>query len=104
MSANAFGSALYQMTKFVTKLKAFAGGKINVHVAQMKISVCDMIENIWGKGGNAGFDHFILFPQCFLKASFMGWLKSGSCGKDLNNALTHSHTLTPFDTPGKRAF
>ena len=31
--------------------------------------------NIVGKGGNAGYLHFFLFPQCFLKASFPGSLK-----------------------------
>ena len=36
----------------VTKLKAFADGKINV--AQIMISVFDGVENIVGKGENAG--------------------------------------------------
>ena len=36
----------------------------------MIISVFDKIENIVGKGGNAGYQHFLLFPQCFEKASF----------------------------------
>ena len=27
------------------------------------------LENVVGKGGNAGYHHFLLFPQCFLKAS-----------------------------------
>ena len=27
------------------------------------------IENIVGKGENAGYQHFLLFPQCFQKAS-----------------------------------
>ena len=44
----------------VTKLKAFADNKINV--AQMLISVFDMIENIVGKGENTGYQHFLLFP------------------------------------------
>ena len=48
----------------VTKLKAFADDKINV--AQMTISVFDMVDNIAGKGENAGNQHFLLFPQCFL--------------------------------------
>ena len=26
-------------------------------------------ENIVGKGENAGYQHFLLFPQCFQKAS-----------------------------------
>ena len=28
------------------------------------------VENIVGKGENAGYQHFLLFPQCFQKASF----------------------------------
>ena len=30
-----------------------------------------------GKGGNAGYQHFLLFPQCFQKASFSRLLKIG---------------------------
>ena len=33
------------------------------------------VENIAGKGENAGYQHFLLFPQCFQKASFSGSLK-----------------------------
>ena len=57
----------------VTKLKAFADNKINV--AQMMIPVFDRVENIVGKGENAGYQHFLLFLQCFQKATFSGWLK-----------------------------
>ena len=31
----------------------------------MTISVLDWLENIVGKGENAGHQHFLLFPQCF---------------------------------------
>ena len=34
------------------------------------ISVFDRIENIVGKGENAGYQHFLLFPLCFETASF----------------------------------
>ena len=61
----------------MTKLKAFADDKINV--AQMMISVFDRIENIMGKGENAGYQHFLIFPQCFQKASFLGVVKSRDC-------------------------
>ena len=57
----------------VTKLKAFADDKINV--AQMIFFVFDRVENIAGKGENAGYQHFLLFSQCFQKASFMGSLR-----------------------------
>ena len=36
----------------------------------MVISVFDSVENIVGKGENAGYQHFLLFQQCFEKASF----------------------------------
>ena len=56
-----------------SKLKAFADDKINV--TKMIISVFDRVENIVGKGENAGYQHFLLFPQCFGKASFPGTSK-----------------------------
>ena len=33
------------------------------------------VENIVGKGENAGYQYFLLFPQCFRKASHLGSLK-----------------------------
>ena len=54
----------------LTKLKAFADDKFIV--AKMMIPVFDMAENIVGKGENAGYQHFLLFQQCFQKASFLG--------------------------------
>ena len=41
----------------------------------MIISVFDRVENIVGKGENAGYQHFLLFLQCFEKASFPYMLK-----------------------------
>ena len=51
-----------------TKLKAFADDKLNV--TKMIISVFDRVENIVGKRRNCLYKQFLLFPQCFLKASF----------------------------------
>ena len=34
--------------------------------------VFDGLENIVGKGENAGYQHFRLFPQCFQKSSILG--------------------------------
>ena len=31
-------------------------------------------ENAFGKGEHAGYKHFLLFPQCFQKASYTGLL------------------------------
>ena len=50
-----------------TKLKAFADDKLNA--GKIKISVYERLENIVGKGENAGYQHFLLFPQCFRKSS-----------------------------------
>ena len=36
----------------------------------MIISVFDSVENLVGNGENAGYQHFLLFPQFFEKASF----------------------------------
>ena len=56
-------------------LKAFADYRINV--AQKWELVFGRVENIMGNGENAGYQHFLLFPQCFQKASFPGLLKVG---------------------------
>ena len=34
------------------------------------------IENIVGKGENAGYQHFLFFPQCFQRASYSGSLNA----------------------------
>ena len=49
----------------MTKLKAFADDKLNA--AKIIIS---------------GYQHFLLFPQCFQKPSSLWSLKSGLCGKE----------------------
>ena len=54
----------------LSKLKALADDKINV--AKMIIYVFDRAENIVEKGENAGYQHFLLFPQCFHKATSLG--------------------------------
>ena len=48
-----------------------------INVAKMIISVSYWVENIVGKGENAGYQHFLLFQQCFQKASPLGSLKVG---------------------------
>ena len=53
-------------------LKIFAGN--NLKVAGL-ISVFDRIANIVRKGENADHQHFLLFPQCFQKASSIELLK-----------------------------
>ena len=58
-----------------TKFKEFADDKTNID--KRLISVFARVENIAGKGENGGHQHFLLFPQCFQKASFSGSLKLG---------------------------
>ena len=41
------------------------------------IFVLDRVGNILGKEENAGYQHFLLFPQSFQKASFSVSLKVG---------------------------
>ena len=60
-----------------TKLKAFADNKYNY--AKMLISLFNRVENIVGKGENAGYQHFLLFPQCFLRGLFLRVVKSRDC-------------------------
>ena len=45
--------------------------------SKLKVFAVGMVENIVGKGENAGYQHFLLFPQCFQKATFSGLLKVG---------------------------
>ena len=60
-----------------SKLKAFADDKIKVF--EMMIFVFDRVENIVGKGENAGYQHFLLFPTMFLKGLFYKVVKSQDC-------------------------
>ena len=56
---------LYQTTNGsdLSKLKARADDKINV-TEKLKFDL-GRTENIVGKGENAGYQHFLLFPKCF---------------------------------------
>ena len=57
----------------MTKLKAFADDKLNI--AKTTISLYDGLENTVGKGENAGYQHYLLFPQCFPKPTSLESLK-----------------------------
>ena len=67
--------SLPNKNKFKSDSKAFADDKIDV--VKMTISVFERKENTVGKGENAGYQHFLLFPQCFPKLSPLGSLKVG---------------------------
>ena len=41
--------------------------------------VFDLVENVMEKGQNIGYQHFLLFPQCFHKPSLFGVVKSHDC-------------------------
>ena len=43
--------------------------------------VLDMVGNIVGKGENAGYQHFLLFPQCFQKDPFLEVFKVRIAGQ-----------------------
>ena len=53
-----------------SKLKALADDKLKV--AKMMIVLFNRAEYTVGKGENAGYQHFLLFPQCFPKPSSLG--------------------------------
>ena len=45
----------------------------------------DMVENIVGKGENAGDQHFLLLPQCFQNALSTGSSKAGTVWQRISN-------------------
>ena len=59
----------------LSKLKALADDKLNV-TQKLKFAL-GRVENIVGIGENAGYQLFLLFPQCFKKATLSGSLKVG---------------------------
>ena len=58
----------------LSKLKAFADENLDVN-EKLKFAL-ERVENIVGKGENAGYQHFLLFPTMFSKGFF---LKSTDC-------------------------
>ena len=67
------------------------------------------VQNIVEKGENAGYQHFLLFSQCFPKLSRSGSLNIGMCDKELrlykisvkSDYLVYSYTdgLSAFKLP-----
>ena len=72
----------------MTKLKAFKDVIINA-TQKLKFGR-GRIENILGKGENAGYQHFFPFPKMVSKASFLRVVKKlGLCGRvNLGHVLT----------------
>ena len=56
----------------LSKFKANADDKILVNVIEKLKTDFRRVENIVGKRENIGYLHFLLFLQCFQKASFPG--------------------------------
>ena len=57
----------------VTKLNELADNKLNV-IQNFRFALA-RVENIVGKGANAGYQHFLLFPPCFQKSFYLLSLK-----------------------------
>ena len=55
-----------------SKLKALADDKINT-TQKLKFDL-DRVDNIVGKGENAGHQYFLPFSECFQKATYTGSL------------------------------
>ena len=58
-----------------SKMKEFAANKI-ILTKNLKFA-SGRGQNIVGKGENAGYQHFLLFPRCFLNATLSGSLQVG---------------------------
>ena len=68
-----------------------------------KLKFClGKLENIVGKKRKCWQTAFSSFPEMFSKGFFFKIIKSSDCV--VQYLLTHSHTMRPFDTPGKQAF
>ena len=60
------------------------------------IFVMEMVENTMGKGENAGYQHFLLFPILFSKGCFLRVVKSRDCGVSeliLHHAISSLNVL-----------
>ena len=64
------------------------------------IFVFDRFRNIVRKGENAGYQHFLLFLQCFQKGLYRESLKVGIVGKE----LTLSQTNPGFNVSAVQVF
>ena len=53
-------------------MKALKCCRQQINVTKIIEFICYGIENIVGKGENAGKQHFLLFPQCFQTAFSLG--------------------------------
>ena len=70
-------SALKSLPKWKNSLKLKECADDKIDFAKIMIPILDRQENIVKKGENACYQHFLLFPQRFLKPSSPRLLKSG---------------------------
>ena len=70
-----------------SKFRAFSDN--NSNVAKLAKFAFGRIENIVGKGENAGDQHFLLIPQCFQRPLPEGPFKSELCGEESTLSQTH---------------
>ena len=75
----------------LVKLKAYADEKFSN--ANTMVSVFDRVENIVGKGENAGNQHFLLFPQCFQNPSPSGSFAVGIVSRQMPDTRPAALTL-----------
>ena len=64
------------MSKFKGSAVKFGVAKV-MEVEKIFFHVFERVENIVGKGEKAGYQHFLLFLQCFKKDSYPGSFKVG---------------------------
>ena len=78
-------------------IKVFAEDSLTV--AERMTYLFDRVENIVGKGENAVYQHFLLFPQCFSKDFFPGFLNLSLLGEMLKYIQnTYIPAFSPFPT------
>ena len=56
------------MTNFIRLFHIQNVSRYQFKIVADKLKVIDMVESIVVKGENAGYQHFLLSPQCFQKA------------------------------------
>ena len=74
MSNFSFSYCVFKRLVLQTRKSQVLIGK-GLNAVQIMMCVSNRGENIMGKGENAGYQHFLLIPQCFQKASLSGLLK-----------------------------
>ena len=81
-----YSLTLYQTTKFQTCPNSKHLPMTIIPTQKLKFAL-GIAENIVGKGENACYQHFLLFPLCFQKLSFSEMLKVRFVWKRVNSPL-----------------